>query len=139
MLLMAAALVAEDAKDATKRSPPVDAGVVIRENLNEKVTVEFIDTPLHDVVNQLGAEHDIPIVIDQRAIEESGARFSGGIFGDTSKVFRNAIAGNAAAGYLASKTDGVLRGPLITDAFRDISRASIFRRVLRPAELTFVV
>ncbi len=134
MLLMATTLVAEDAKDSAKNPPPVDTEAAIREKLNAKVTVEFIDTTLHEVVNQLGAEHDIPIVIDQLAIQESGARFSGSIFGDTSKVFRNPIGGIA-----ASKTAGVLRGPLITDAFRDISLASVFRRVLRPAELTFVV
>ena len=44
----------------------------IREELNSKTSVRFIEAPLSDAVMQLSQAHDIPMLIDNRALEEIG-------------------------------------------------------------------
>jgi len=58
-----AAVVAGKASDATRR---------IRATLDDETTQTFVDIPLHDAVRTLSESHNIPIVIDRRALEEIG-------------------------------------------------------------------
>lgn len=44
----------------------------IRQELQERTTVEFLETPLEDVLNFLEDLHDLSIVVDKRALEEIG-------------------------------------------------------------------
>lgn len=44
----------------------------IRQELDEPTTLEFIDTPLEDVLNYLENYHDFEIVIDQQALDNLG-------------------------------------------------------------------
>jgi hypothetical protein len=44
----------------------------IRATLSENTTATFIELPLADAVQQLSEQHDIPIVVDKRALEEFG-------------------------------------------------------------------
>ncbi|QEG01267.1 hypothetical protein Mal15_53430 [Stieleria maiorica] len=40
--------------------------------LDDQTTIQFIETPLAEAMQTLSAQHDIPIVIDHRALEEIG-------------------------------------------------------------------
>ncbi|WP_182866808.1 hypothetical protein [Stieleria mannarensis] len=40
--------------------------------LDDQTTIQFIETPLAEAMQTLSAQHDIPIVIDRRALEEIG-------------------------------------------------------------------
>jgi len=54
---------------------PVDSpSEKIKEALTDRTRLAFIETPLEDVVSYLQDEHDIPIVIDRRALDEAGIR-----------------------------------------------------------------
>ena len=44
----------------------------LRAALNEQTTATFVNLPLMDALQQLGENHDIPIVVDRRALEEVG-------------------------------------------------------------------
>ncbi|WP_153555130.1 hypothetical protein [Roseimaritima sediminicola] len=44
----------------------------LRQMLREKTTVEFFETPLEDAVQVLSEKHQLPILIDRRALEEIG-------------------------------------------------------------------
>lgn len=44
----------------------------IRAALSDMTSQSFVDLPLGDAVQQLSASHDIPIVIDRRALDEIG-------------------------------------------------------------------
>ncbi len=59
----AAKVVAEGATESTMR---------IRAALDDETTQAFVDTPLQDAILQISRTHDIPIVIDRRALEEIG-------------------------------------------------------------------
>ena len=44
----------------------------IRAALGDETTQSFVDSPLEEAVQQLSQTHDIPIVVDKRALEEIG-------------------------------------------------------------------
>ena len=44
----------------------------LRRELDSKTSVRFIESPLSDAVMQLSQAHDIPLLIDNRALEEIG-------------------------------------------------------------------
>ncbi|WP_158222624.1 VWA domain-containing protein, partial [Rhodopirellula sp. MGV] len=46
---------------------------MIEKRLSDDTTHQFIETPLNDAIRQLSDAHDIPIVIDRRALDEIGA------------------------------------------------------------------
>ena len=48
------------------------AALRIRATLGDETTQTFIELPLADAVQQLSRTHDIPIVVDKRALEEIG-------------------------------------------------------------------
>lgn len=63
------------AKPAAKKSVtvrPADAEARIRMALDKPTTASFVNLPLMDAVEQLGRQHDIPMVVDRRALEEMG-------------------------------------------------------------------
>ncbi len=63
------------ASSAKRKIPTVDSSVAtarIRAKLDDETSQTFIDLPLSDAVRQLSDTHDIPIVIDNRALEEIG-------------------------------------------------------------------
>ncbi len=49
-----------------------DAAERIAEALNQQTTIEFIELPLDEAVSRLSQQHDLPIRIDRRALEEIG-------------------------------------------------------------------
>lgn len=58
--------------DFRVRGGPTTAQERIEEALGEPTTLEFIETPLQDVVNYLKHLHDIEIQLDLRALEDVG-------------------------------------------------------------------
>lgn len=59
-------------KTAVKPTRPSDADRWIRGKLLDKTTMTLIEMPLEDAVGALSESHDIPIVVDGRAMEEIG-------------------------------------------------------------------
>lgn len=49
-----------------------DATAKIRAAMNDETSQTFIELPLADAIQQISATHDIPIVVDRRALEEIG-------------------------------------------------------------------
>jgi hypothetical protein len=63
-----------DAEHVSSRGLPtmnVAAFDYIQSKLDEQTEVEFIETPLQDIVESLKTKHDLPIRIDLRAFEEA--------------------------------------------------------------------
>ncbi len=58
----------EPAKDAGPLSPEEN----IRAELNHKTSIRFVEAPLAEAVKRLSEAHQIPILIDLRALEEIG-------------------------------------------------------------------
>jgi hypothetical protein len=48
------------------------ATIHLRAALDEKTTQTFINTPLQDAIRLIADTHDIPIIVDRRALEEIG-------------------------------------------------------------------
>jgi type II secretory pathway component GspD/PulD (secretin) len=53
-------------------APPPDAAAKIQHQLEQPAVVEFVDTPLADAVGFLAEKFDLPLHIDQRALDEAG-------------------------------------------------------------------
>lgn len=68
----AATPAAATAAAAPRPHTPTEAEERIRSELGEKTVVSFIETPLEDVVRFIAEKHDIPVIVDQRAMEEIG-------------------------------------------------------------------
>lgn len=52
-----------------------DREAAIAEMLDQMVSFSFVEEPLHTAVRQISEAHDIPIVVDARALEEIGLSF----------------------------------------------------------------
>ena len=57
---------------AVPQRDPSDANERIRSVLSDSTSQEFIDTPLEEAIVRLSQSHDIPIMLDNRALEEVG-------------------------------------------------------------------
>ncbi|KAA5545385.1 hypothetical protein FYK55_06965 [Roseiconus nitratireducens] len=68
---------AHESSEATRR---------IRAALDDKTSQSFIQTPLVDAIQLLSTTHDIPIVVDTVALEESGISLSTPIILDLKNV-----------------------------------------------------
>ncbi|PNY38381.1 hypothetical protein C2E31_00035 [Rhodopirellula baltica] len=66
------AIAAQDANIRDKQFKS-DSELRIRAALNELTSQNFIDVPMIEAAQQLSQVHDIPIVIDRRALDEVGA------------------------------------------------------------------
>lgn len=64
------------AKTAAKAIPEMVFGEAVHQKIEQSLLqnsrFEFYDTPLADAMNQISEAHDVPILIDQRALEEIG-------------------------------------------------------------------
>ena len=67
----AAAKATRQAKTIPARGPS-EATMRIRSSLGDETSQTFVELPLVDAVQQISQTHDIPIVVDRRALEEVG-------------------------------------------------------------------
>ena len=62
-----------DGRKPVKVAPnPNDAEARIKSTLNDETSVTFIHTPLSDAMQSVSDMHNIPVVVDRRALEEIG-------------------------------------------------------------------
>ena len=49
-----------------------EAAQLIADKLHQPAKFVFVETPLHEVLDAIGSEHDLPIIVDARALEDIG-------------------------------------------------------------------